>query len=427
VKFIRFRAIAKYKVDNPDYLPRPEEGADTRKANQKRREVWKQASTFLEVKKGRTRKQTESSMSVALEDWRKNLNAEAQKEAERASLASAKMTVAEYVKDYVDTLEASGAVRPSAISDYRTTSRRIAEGSLGSIIMADLRTQDIEKWEASLLKSGRGVNTVLKYHRLLNSVCRRAVAVHDLTWNPCMEAKKPKRVQPKPNSLNEQQHSQVAATLYAMRPTPLVTAASIALYTGMREGEICGLRWKCVDFRAGVISVESAIAKAGGKLYESDPKTEASRRRIPIHPNLAHTLEARLELMKAELSETGVTLDAQEFGELFVCGQIDGRFFSNNAFTRSWREMADGLGLVGTQGRRITVHDLRHSFATRAITAGADVKAVAAVLGHTNATVTINIYADSTEQSKLNAVTRAGNALAGEAEPLAALATSEED
>lgn len=76
-----------------------------------------------------------------------------------------------------------------------------------------------------------------------------------------------------------------------MGATQTVTAAAIALCAGMREGEVCGLKWKCYDRDAGTIRVEKAIAKAGGRKYETEPKTEASRRSVPVHPMLATMLD----------------------------------------------------------------------------------------------------------------------------------------
>ena len=85
--------------------------------------------------------------------------------------------------------------------------------------------------------------------------------------------------------------------------------------------------------------------------------------------------------------------------------------------------MAKAFGLVGTQGRRPTFHDLRHSFATRAIAQGADVKSVAAVLGHVDAHVTLNIYADADKESKKRAMALVGQAIEvhGVIEPYAEL------
>lgn len=408
-----WKGVAKYAEDNPGYIPKPA-GQDTRSPSQKRRKVWRQlAKTFgPEIK-------TKAQASAELQAWVAELN----RSEARRDLPSASTSTGEYVSVYVDILESAGTVRPSAVADYRTSARRIAEG-IGDIPLRDLTPAAIQQWESALLKGGRGTNTVLKYHRLLNSVCKHAVAVRDMDWNPCAAVKKPRRPAPSPNSLTAEQHARLCATLDQMPSTELAIAATIAAYTGMRLGEVCGLRWANVDADAGIIRVRAAIAKAGGRKYETQPKTEAGRRDVPIHANLARALAKRREAMSAELQMAGITLDPDEFDTLFVCGYVDGRYLDPTHLSRSWKVLADSLGLVGTQGRRITFHDIRHSFATRAIAAGADVKSVASVLGHTDARVTLNVYSDADRESKRRAVELMGAAITaqGDVEPLAELA-----
>lgn len=67
---------------------------------------------------------------------------------------------------------------------------------------------------------------------------------------------------------------------------------------------------------------------------------------------------------------------------------------------RPWKALADSMGLVGTQGRRPTFHDLRHTFATFAIAEGIDVKTVSSIMGHANAAMTLNIYASADADAK---------------------------
>jgi integrase len=89
--------------------------------------------------------------------------------------------------------------------------------------------------------------------------------------------------------------------------------------------------------------------------------------------------------------------------------------------------LSNAFGLIGTQGRKITFHDLRHSFATRAIAAGADVKAVAAVLGHANAAITLNVNADADAESKRRASELVARAIAaqGRLEPYSTAVNAE--
>ena len=103
---------------------------------------------------------------------------------------------------------------------------------------------------------------------------------------------------------------------------------------------------------------------------------------------------------------------------MFVLGGIDKdertedyKFLAPNTLWKKWRALADLLGIVGTQGRRATFHDLRHTFATTAIAEHVDVKTVASNLGHSNAAMTLNIYANADPDAKRRAADVIGRAM----------------
>lgn len=341
-------------------------------------------------------------------------------------MPGANTTVGEYISSFIDDLEASQNVERRTVRDYRGIAKRIAAGFEG-VVLRDLTPTMIQKWENSLTASGLAATTVIKYHRLLSEACKHAVNVDVLIKNPCQAVKTPKRQAPLPNSLTAEGYARLAATLDNMEPTPLVTAAAIAMHTGMRQGEVCGFRWRCYDPEARTIQVEESIGVAHGGTYSKAPKTKSSRRAVPVSPQLATILERRRIAMVSELQEAGITLGSEEFGKLYVVGFVDGRYRDPLRICKEWKTLSGAFGLSGTQGRAITFHDLRHSFATRAIAAGADVKAVAAVLGHTNAAITLNVYADADPESKRRASDLVSHAIAaqGEVEPFAELAEVE--
>ena len=409
---VSWRGFLKYSEPNPDYVKPPVEGADTRTASQKRRTIWREITTTFDPDTVRTKAEA----ADALSEWKQRMN----RKAAAGELASAKSTVGEYVSAFIDDLEASGNVERRTVSEYRTTAKRISEG-FPNTALRDLTPTMIQKWENGLTMRGLAPATVLKYHRLLSEVCKHAVNIRELDWNPCAPVKTPKRAEHSPNSLTAEGYARLAATLDAMEPTPVVTAAAIALHTGLRQGEVCGLRWRDYDPDAATITVRESIGKASGTNYTKAPKTKSSRRNVPVSPQLARTLERRRAAMARELQECAIELKPEEFGKLYVVGYIDGRFHSPTLIGRGWKALSGAFGLTGTQGRAITFHDLRHSFATRAIAAGADVKAVAAVLGHTNAAMTLNVYADADPESKRRATDLVALAIAaqGEVEPYA--------
>ena len=355
---------------------------------------WRQtAHTFPETV--RTRKQAEK----ALQEWRYKMEAEA---SSGLNLPGAKTAVGEYVSAFIDDLEASKNVEARTVTGYRTIAKRIVKG-FPNVSMGELTATMVQKWENGLSESGLAPATVTSYHRLLSEACKHAVSVDILRKNPCDAVRTPKRQPPKPNALDAEGYARLVATLDALEPEPVPVAALIAVHTGMRQGEICALRWRDYDATSGLLYVREAIGTAKGGSYIKQPKTETSRRILPVSVELANALIRRFAYVMGDLMRRGVEMKPKEFGELFIIGYVDGRFLTPNAIAHRWHAMARRYGLIGTQGRAVTFHDLRHSFATQAIAAGADVKAVSAILGHANAAMTLNIYADAAPDSKRRA------------------------
>lgn len=407
-----WKGVLKYKAENPDYREPPEGGNDDRTPTQKRRQVWRQIAKTFDANEVKTK----ADALAALDDWRESM----ERKAAQTSEPTRNRTVGEYVAAYVDALESSQSVSMRTVHGYRTIAKRIDQGFQG-MRMRELTSDSIQSWEGSLIGGGLSSSTVVKYHRLLSEVCKHAVNVDVLTKNPCAAVRTPKAAPPSPNSLTANDYARLAATFDAMEPTPIITAAAIALHTGLRQGEVCGLRWRCYDPEAKTLRVVESIGRAGGKTFSNAPKTMSSIRTVPVSPQLANMLERRRNAMAETLQEAGVTLKDDEFAALYIAGTVDGRWYDPIQASRTWKALSGMFGLVGTQGRAITFHDLRHSFATRAIAAGADVKAVAAVLGHTNAAITLNVYADADPESKRRASNLVARAIAaqGEVEPYA--------
>ena len=385
--------------------------------------------------------ETERKRSNALKKWKKELkdgqaHAEAlalkkkreaeertrieAEEAARNALPSAQ-TVGEYVNGFVDGI--SKSVTRTTLGGYRTTAAKIAQAFPG-VALHDLTHDMVQAWVNSVVDSGLSPKTAIKYFRLLSEACKHAVIRKQLDANPCYGVRMPKDEELPSNSLTAEGYARLAAALDTMEPTPVVTAAIIAMQTGMRQGEVCGLRWRSYDKKAGTLYVTESIGKAPGGTYAKEPKTRQSKRLVPVSPQLAAALERRRALMVAELEESGITLTDAEFGALYIVGYVDGRYHSPSLIGRGWHAMSGAFGLVGTQGRQVTFHDLRHSFASLSIAANADVAAVSAVLGHARISTTVDKYVDTTEEAKRMATQHLMDSITavGTVEPYAELA-----
>lgn len=298
---------------------------------------------------------TKADALEALNRWRAELEAPASHE-----------HLMGYCWRYLEAL--SPSLEPSTASGYRHTMKHIAE--LGDVPLSSLSADAIMAWEASMMGRGLSSSTVGKAHRLLKQVLRHAVECGDLERNPCAPVKPPKRNPPSPNALDAETRARLFSILGSMAPCPLRDAVYIALLTGMRRGEICALRWE--DIRGGSCRVRRSVGIGDSGAYLKVPKTKAGCRTIPWPERL----------------RTAVT--ASE-GHGYVLG--GDTFYNPTVLGRQWMGLARAFGIIGTEGRVATFHDLRHTYATVAIAGGADVRSVAAILGHANAAVTLSVYA----------------------------------
>ena len=337
------------------------------------------------------------------EAWLADLNAEEErKEREGSALAvlgfepETVLTVAAYVRRYIDGKRPS--IDPSTFNEYGRLLDNIISPLLGEVALSDLNPDMTRAWIAKMGET-YAPGTMKKALTLLRSACNQAVDADLLGKDPTRGIKPPKAGRPRHNSLTAENVRTVREVLRVAGMTPAMLGVKIALYTGMREGEICGLRWANVDTDSGVLKVEDSIGRDGTRFYAKDPKNDGSARAVYFGSELAADLVARREEMEAACLAAGVPFT----GALYVLGDIRGGFMRPNTIGQRWRNLAEALELKGTRGTRPTFHDLRHTFATMAVAAHVDIKAISASMGHSNAAMTLNIYADATAEGKQRA------------------------
>ncbi len=166
----------------------------------------------------------------------------------------------------------------------------------------------------------------------------------------------------------------------------------IALNTGLRIGEVCALRWEDVDISESIIRVRHTVARVqkeegeGGNtcLIIDTPKTKSSTRDIPINEKLCKTL---------------ATFKKQS-GYRYVVAKAEG-FISPRSFEYRYHSILKRCGI-----KDINFHALRHTFATRCIEAGVDVKSLSEILGHANVGITLNTYVHSSMDMKRNQLSK---------------------
>lgn len=313
------------------------------------------------------------------------------------------LTVAQYMTDYVKGLKESKSLERSTILGYGTSLGYIT-ADMKDVPLVALTSARVQRFVNALNRQGYSPSTVRKAYMLLNQGMKQAVRDGYLKQSPCERGgvKLPKKGYTRPNALDEQGRARLMRLLGTMEHTPTTIAAYIALYTGMRQGEIAGLRWRAVDLDSGIIHVCEAIAQSGeGGTYSKDPKTNQDRY-IPIAKGLSGILKDwRKERFGQWEPQGNRQAKPKEAFELFyVVGDLEGNHRNPHAIGKDWTTISRQFGLTGTQGRRVTFHDLRHTFATATIAKGADIRSVSDILGHENVAMTLNVYADADPHAK---------------------------
>lgn len=289
------------------------------------------------------------------------------------------MTVGEYLFWWLEHY-ARASTAPRTFESYEMIVRRHLVPALGSVPLQKLQPVQIQAYYTKALET-LSPRTVAYHHAVLHEALRHAVRWQLIRVNPADAVKRPHYRRPAPTVLDEKG---AAALLEAAAGHQDYYLILTALLTGMRQGELLGLRWEDVDLEAGVIYVRRALQRIKGQGFVwRGPKTEAGRRAVAISPRVV----AALRKLKREQASARLLLgEAYHDAGLVFC-RPDGRPIDATALTKRFRKLADAVGFPN-----LRFHDLRHTHATLLLAQGVHPKIVQERLGHEDVTLTLNTY-----------------------------------
>lgn len=168
---------------------------------------------------------------------------------------------------------------------------------------------------------------------------------------------------------------------------------TVDLFTGLREGELLGLMWDCVDFDKGTLLIDKQLRREqnkGGQYYLSPPKNNKSRILTPA-PYVMKLLRAQKVRQTQQRLLAGPAWDDSGF----VFTNEFGRYISYRAIYDSFKRIVCQIGIPSAR-----IHDLRHTYAVNCIRAGDDIKTVQSNLGHATAAFTLDVYGHFTDDMR---------------------------
>lgn len=281
-------------------------------------------------------------------------------------------------------------LRPTSVESYRTMISLYVPADLSSADVRSVRPQHLNTLYGWMLNEGRrdgrgglSPRTVRFLHTILQKSFADAVRLGILDRNPAQAADPPSRRATRSPIFSTWSPSELRLFLLSARADEHYAAFHLAAATGLRRGELLGLRWCDLDFERGQLRVIQTVVVVRGQVRIGLPKTDRSRRVVALDKQTVAVLR---EYRRATVARYGVEHRRfDEQGLVFV--SPDGGPIHPALFTYYFRRRVRASGV-----RKIRLHDLRHTHATHALQAGVHPKIVSERLGHSTIAITLDIY-----------------------------------
>jgi integrase len=291
-----------------------------------------------------------------------------------------KETVAQFMERWLTTYATTNTTLRTQ-QGYQGNIKRYIAPAIGNIELQRLTARHIQGMYADNLERGLSARTVLHTHRVLSEALSHGVRWGVLTRNVADAATPPR---PQRHEMEMWDADTINRFLMAACVSRFHGLYHLAVMTGMRRSELCGLRWDNVDLVAGKLSVTRTLQRILGKgTVEGQPKTGKSRRSIALSHgavNLLHAVRGRQIEQRLAAGDTW-----QITGYVFT--QADGTSVEPDKVSADFARIVRGAGLP-----HLTLHGLRHAHATLLLTAGVHPKVVSERLGHSNIAITMDTY-----------------------------------
>lgn len=315
-------------------------------------------------------------------------------------IAPSKTTLGEWLDIWHATY--LGGVKPRTIAVYESDIKNHIKPALGAVKLESLKTHEIQKFYNSMVtpikdKRALSAKTVKNVHGVLHSALNQAVMNGYIRFNPAEACTLPRSEKKELKPLDE---NQIMAFLRAIQGHRFEDLFFVTLFTGLREGEVLGLTWDCVDFDRGIITINKQMQlhqEKGMAAYQLVSPKNGKIRTVAAAPKVMEHLRHR----KAEQAKQHLMAGpAWEDSNLVFTDEL-GKHLTKQSVYRAYKKVVTAIGRPDAR-----FHDLRHSYAVAAIRSGDDIKTVQGNLGHATAAFTLDVYGHVTDKMKEESAAR---------------------
>ena len=279
-------------------------------------------------------------------------------------------------------------IKPHQTTDRQPPAGRIDFSGFTAVLQASAGRREGRSNRSQEKAQGPCTKTVRNIHQMICSAYNLAMEQKLVNKNPTQGCALPKVEHKEMKTLTA---DQLSTFFLEAKETGVYELYYLDLATGLRRGELLGLKWTDVDFDRGVLKIQRAISRQNGRVEEAPLKTKNAYRTLPLSADA-------IDVLKMQKSKVG--------GSEWVFPSPTGGPMSPDSVLHMLQRVLKRAGLP-----RIRFHDLRHTFATMALQNGVDVKTVSSMLGHYSAGFTLDTYAHVTTDAQLKAAQTMGNIL----------------
>jgi integrase len=345
---------------------------------------------------GKTRKEVKDKLTTALYEQQQG-----------TAVKTSQLTVGRFITDWLENTH-KRQIRLRTYERYKESVDLHIIPVLGNIQLQKLQVQHLQSFYTKKEKEGLSSTTILGYHHVLHKALDTAVEWGLIVRNVCDIASPPRRARFEIQPLTVEQAQKLLSTVHGHKWEALFT---IALATGMRRGEILGLKWQDINFATGTLQVRRILSRVPTQTPERDhvyieaePKTQKSRRSITIAPFALDVLKQhRIQQMEAKL-RAGPKWQEHDY----VFPSSIGTYLNPNNVVKEFKKLLKQADLPD-----IRFHDLRHSAASLLLSAGVHPKIVQEILGHTQISMTLDIYSHILPGMQQDAMSKLHETLSG--------------
>lgn len=342
----------------------------------------------------KTRQEASKLMAAGLRDLENGL-----------AIVSDNRTVGQCLNDWLKTAE--GSVRPSTLKSYRTWVLVHLIPSLGNIKLRRLSPEQVQRFYRQKLDEGLSPTSVSHIHAVLHKALEQGVRWRAIPLNITDLVDKPKVMVREMKVLSPDQAKALLVTAEGDRFEALYV---LALATGMRQGELLGLRWDDIDLEDRRIQVQANLQRTKEGLVLISPKTSRSRRRVALGEVVIAALRRHQARQGAERLAAGSAWDDRN---LVFCNTLGRPVEATNLLRRALKPLLNRAGLPP-----IRFHDLRHTAATLLLSKGVHPKVVSDMLGHSQIGITLNTYSHVLPDMQRDATAAMDSILGKRVEPV---------